>query len=164
MVAMKDKVGAAVLVAVALVFAFILLYCADARAQVTVEFKLLPPGELGVVSGEKHRVYTFDEWLVLAEFDAELVKLRADAADYKAVVEKLEAIAKKKDEQIVTLDKDKDILSKRSLRLDEELDKCEEEKIELAGGPIWPYIVGAVGSVVGIVGITMWAVESGRPN
>jgi len=161
---MKDRIGTGVLVAVALSFTFILLYCAEAQAQVVVEFKLLPPGELGVVSGEKHRIYTFDEWLVLAEFDAELVKLRADVKDHEAIVKKLEAVVTEKGKQISSLEKDKDILSKRSLRLDGELEECEKKVIDLAGGPIWPYIVGAAGAVVGIVGITMWATGTASPD
>lgn len=161
---MKDRIGTGVLVAVALSFAFILLYCAEAQAQVIVEFKLLPPGELGIVNGEKHRVYTFDEWLVLAEFDAELVMLRADVKDHEAIVKKLEKVTAEKDKQIISLEKDKDILSKRSLRLDGDLEECEKKVVDLAGGPIWPYIVGVVGAVVGIVGVTMWATGAASPE
>jgi hypothetical protein len=144
-------------VAALLVF---ILFCPDAKAQVRVEFKLLPPGELALVDGNKMRVYGLDEWLALAKFDAELMKLRADIVDYTGIVERLEKQLVEKDKQIASLERDKGVMVNRSERLDKELDKCEGEVIELAGGPIWPYIVGGTGAVVGIIGAVMWAVGS----
>lgn len=157
---MGNKYIRPVMVVLAGVLLSILLLCSNANAKVTVEFKLLPPGELGLVDGNKMRVYNLDEWLALAKFDAELVKLRADVGDYTGIVERLEKQLGEKDKQIASLDRDKGVLANRITRQDENLDKCEKEVIDLAGGPIFPYIVGGVGAVVGIVGIVMWAVGS----
>ena len=161
---MKGDVGIMAVVVAAIVFAGTVLFCADVHAQTQVEFKLLPPGNLGVVEGVKLRVYTLDEWLTLAAFDGELVKLRADVTDYKSITDKLKAVIVEKDKQFSTLEEDKGILLRRGLRLDGELEECEKKVIDLAGGPIWPYIVGAVGAVVGIVGVTMWAVGPARSS
>ena len=135
-----------------------LLLCAVLANPTTIEFKLIPPGHDGQVQGVgRARYYLLDEYLKLAEFDAELVKLRFDVKDLQDIVDKQEKQLEDKDKAIATLESDKEILAKRALRLDGELDQCEKDKIELAGGPIWPYVVAIGGAVLGIVGATMWA-------
>lgn len=134
----------------------LLLVPSVAFAQTEVRFQLLPPGQLVQVKGEKMRGYLLEEWLQIAEADAELVKLRADVVDLEAMVKKLEGVVEKKDVEIATLERDKDILTKRGLRCDEDLKKCETDLIDAAGGPWWPYIVAAGGAVLGIVGTTLY--------
>lgn len=138
-----------------------LLLCVLLANPVTLEFKLLPPGHDGQVQGVgRARYYLLEEYLQLNQFDQELVKLRLDVQDQVAIIDKLELQLKDKDKVISTLESDKEKLNDRVLRLDGALDQCEKDKIDLAGGPIWPYVVGAVGAVVGIVGATMWATSS----
>lgn len=145
-----------VLVGAFLVIASMFTSC-DANAQTTIEFKLMPPGSTGQVAKVgRVQYYLLDDYLKLAAFDAELVRLRLDVKDQALIIEKLELQVKDKDAIIATLEKDKDILSKRALRLDGELDECEKKVIDLAGGPIWPYVVGAVGAALGIAGGVAW--------
>lgn len=142
---------------VALLFVAAILFCPAAKAQTEVRFEILPPGTLGIVDGHYYRLYTLEEFKELAKYDNELFQLRLDTKDQAAIVTKLEEVVKGQKAKIWTLEKDKDILAQRSIRLDSDLDKCEGEKIALAGGSVWPYVVGAVGAVVGVVGVTMWA-------
>lgn len=148
----RQAIIAAVLAAI--VAAALLLVASEALGQTTVEFKLLPPGHDGQVKDVgQARYYLLDEYLELAVFDKELVKLRADLQDLGDINAKLELQLKEKDKEIASLDRDKNILARRGMRLEKKLYKCEEEVIELAGGPIWPYIVAIVGGAVGIAGV-----------
>jgi septal ring factor EnvC (AmiA/AmiB activator) len=134
-----------------------LLLCALIAAPTTLEFKLLPPGHDGQVqSVGRARYYLLDEYLRLYQFDQELVKLRLDTKDQQEIIAKLELQLADKDKVISTLEDDKRQLNDRVTRLDKNLDDCEKQVIDLSGGPIWPYVVGAVGAVLGIVGGTMW--------
>lgn len=153
---MKNKT----LAAATFMFLVTLLLCAEAQAQVRVEFKLVPPGVLGVVGGTQYRLYTLEEWLELAEFDSELVKLRADIQDHKDIVNRFEKQVVEKNNQIKTLKKDKGILKRRSERLDNDLDQCEKDKLSATKDSILGYVVGAVGAAIGIVGATLWIAQS----
>lgn len=140
----------------ALLIAAILSCPCTASAKTTVEFKLMPPGEQGLIGTDRAQCYRLELYLELAAFDAELMKLRADVLDLKDLNTKLELKLKEKDKVIAALESDKDILTKRGIRLQDKWDKCEDEVIELSGGPIWPYVVGIAGVVVGAVGLGMW--------
>lgn len=129
----------------------------DAHAQTVVRFQLLPPGHDGQVQGVgKARYYLLEEYLQLAQFDAELVKLRADTVDLRAINDELKKALDAKGVIITTLQADKKILADRCLRLEDSWKKCEDELVKCQTPVIWPYIVGAVGAAVGLVGIGIW--------
>ena len=137
-----------------------LLLATETRAQSFVmEFKILPPGHETQLPGTpptRVRYYLFKEYLQLAQFDAELTKLRLDAADLTAKAEWLKKELAAKDDIIKTLEDDKRILTTRSLRLDGNWKKCEDDLVKCSSPCIWPYIVGAVGAVIGLVGVGVW--------
>jgi len=141
-----------------LIIIVVICICSNSvNAKTTIEFKLMSPGhELVLKDGTRVQYYLLEEYLQLAEFDAELLKLRADSQDLEGLSIKLKLQLEEKDKIILGLEDDKSILTKRGLRLQEGWDKCEEEVIELSGGTIWPYVVGVAGVVVGAVGVGMW--------
>lgn len=138
-----------------LIFLVIMLAPLGASSQTEVHFKILPPGELVEVSGQKMRGYLLDEWLKLAEGDAELVKLRADVNDLNDLSELLQKTIADKDIVITSLEKDKSIFATRIDRCDTNLETCEDDLMG-AVCPWWPYILAAGGSVLGVVGGALW--------
>lgn len=129
----------------------------EAHAQTTVTFKLLPPGHDGQVQGVgRARYFLLDEYLKLAEFDAELVKLRLDVLSYQGIERALNDQLAAKEKVIEALESDKKILTERGLRLEENWKKCESDLLEASSPTIWPYIVGAVGAAAGLVGVGIW--------
>lgn len=145
-----------------LVIAVTTLCCRDSLAQsaaiMRVEFKLLPPGHILTLNdGIKVRYYKLSEFLQLVAFDKELVKLRADIQDMGDINNKLKIQMQVLETRLIpSLEHDKEILRKRGLRLENNWHKAEKELIDVSGGPIWPYIVGAAGVVVGAVAIGMY--------
>jgi len=133
----------------------------EAEAKVQVEFKLLPTGHaLTLNDGIKVRYYKLHEFLELATFDKELVKLRTDFQDLGDLNNKLKIQLDVLEFKLIpTLESDKEILRKRGVRLDEKWEKCEEARVKAEGGPIWPYVVGIAGVVVGAVGTGMYLAE-----
>jgi hypothetical protein len=129
----------------------------EAHAQTVVTFQLLPPGHFGKVQDVgPARYYLLEEYLELAKFDAELVKLRVDILTYQRIdrqrVEQLDA----KDQVISTLENDKRVLAGRCERVEGNLETCEKELVKCSGGAIWPYVVGIVGAVIGAVGVGIY--------
>jgi hypothetical protein len=130
--------------------------CQEAYAQTVVMFKILPPGQDGQVQGVgRARYYLLDEYLKLAEFDSELSTLRLDLKAYQGIERSLSVEILAKEKIIKTLEEDKKILADRSLRLEGNWKKCEDSLIECSPC-FWPYIVGAVGASVGLVGAGIW--------
>lgn len=124
-----------------------------AIAQTVVSFQLMPPGHDGQVQGVgRARYYLLDEYLQLAGFDSELVKLRADVQDLDTIAAGLKKALSAKDSIIQSLEADKKILADRSLRLEGNLKTCEDSLVDCSDCSIWPYVVGAVGTVLGAVG------------
>jgi hypothetical protein len=143
----------------ALAIAAVTFCCRDAAGQPTVvEFKILSPGHaLTLNSGTKVRYYKLTEFLKLAEFDKELVKLRADVQDLGNLNNKLKIQLRVLETKLIpTLEHDKELLYKRSDRLEERWHKAEKELVKASGGPIWPYVVGAVGIAVGAVCVGLY--------
>lgn len=143
------------------VFMLIAFCGKEARAQdaiLRIEFKLLPPGNgFTMNDGIKVRYYKLADYMKLAEFDKELVKLRADIQDMGDINQKLTIQLEVLETKLIpTLESDKEILQKRGLRLEEKWQKCEDELVKAEGGPIWPYIVGAAGVIVGAVAVGMY--------
>jgi hypothetical protein len=137
--------------------AAILFHTCAAYGQTVVTFKVLPSGHDGKVQGVGQiRYYLLDEYLTLAKLDAEFVKQQSDVNDLVLQNDQLKRIVDAKDTIIVALQADKKILGDRSLRLEENLHTCEKALVECYDTPIWPYVVGAVGASVGLVGIGMW--------
>lgn len=123
-----------------------------------VELKIIPPGHtLTMNSGVKVRYYLLNEWLQLAEADAELFKLRTDIQDLGDINNKLKIQMDGLERIIRTLESDKIILRDRGLRLEKNWYRCESDLIKASGGPVWPYFVAIGGVIVGILGVGMWA-------
>ncbi len=122
--------------------------------SVTVEFKLLPPGNDGLVEGVgRARYYLLDEYLQLAEFDSELYVLRKD---YEAVTKIGEILHEEIDargrEASVCL-KELDLMADRSARLLNKWHTCESALQDCSSGGVAPYLMGgAVGAVITVVG------------
>jgi hypothetical protein len=146
-------------IVVAFAIAVVTLCCRDVlgRGVMRVEFKLLPPGHtLTMNDGTKVRYYKLNEFIELAAFDKELVKLRTDIQDLGDINNKLKIQMGGLERIIGTLESDKEILRERGLRLEGNWHEAEKELIEASGGPIWSYVVGAAGGVVGAVFLGMW--------
>ena len=125
-----------------------------------VELKIIPPGHtLTLNSGVKTRYYLLNEWLQLAEADAELFKLRADIQDLGDINNSLKIQMNSLERIIRTLESDKEILRERGLRLEKNWMGSEKARVRAEGGPIWPYFVAIGGVVVGVLGVGMWAGE-----
>jgi len=140
-----------------------IILCSDSAkgadpSLMRLEFKLLPPGQgLTLNDGIKVRYYRLPDYLKLAEFDKELVKLRADIQDMGDINQKLKIQMETLETKLIpTLENDKDILRKRGIRLEDKWQQCEESLVKAEGGPIWPYIVGAAGVIVGAVAVGMY--------
>ena len=125
-------------------------------APTPVVFELLPPGSGGVINGARVRYYLLPEFLKLAEFDAELVKLRKDVQDLTTIEAWLRKDLIEKDAVITSLEADKMVLSDQAIRLETNWQKCEKDLANSSMTPIWPYVVGAVGSALGLVGVGLW--------
>jgi hypothetical protein len=126
-------------------------------AQTKVQFDVLPPGKAVEVAGEEMRGYTLEEWLELAEADAELRKLRGDVKDLQAIVERLEDVQDQQGVVIRAIAADAEIYLRRSERCDKALKGCEIRLVKDAGGAWWSYTAAAVGAVVGVLGAVAWA-------
>ena len=140
------------------VAAFIVVsLCASAKAQTIVEFKVLPPGHQ-VVLKDVGRVqyYLLEEYLKLAEGDANIVKLTADVAGYQKIIESYEQELKKKDDIALTLTSDKDILAKRGIRLEGQWLTCESKLINCANESIVPWVIAGVGTAAGLIGLGIY--------
>jgi len=115
------------------------------------------PLELQLELGkELVRYFTLEEFKVLMDVDFRLQAADRQIEVYSDIDVKYGDIVKKKDEIITGLERDKEVLGARSLRMEDNWHKAEKLAIENAGGPIWPYIVAAAGAVVGIVGVTLY--------
>lgn len=135
----------------------ILLATTAAQAQTVVVFQIMPPGHDGQVQGVgRARYYLLDEYLKLAEFDAELVKLRLDLQELQGIEKALKDQLAAKGKIIEGLEHDKTIMASRGLRLEGNLKTCEESLVKCQSPDIWPYIVGAVGVAFGMVGMGIW--------
>jgi hypothetical protein len=138
------------------------MLCGEAKAAsdaiLRIEFKLLPPGNgFTMNDGIKVRYYKLADYMKLAEFDKELVKLRADIQDMGDINQKLKVQLETLETKLIpTLENDKEVLRKRGLRLEGKWQECEKARVEAEGGPIWPYIVGAAGVIVGAVAVGMY--------
>lgn len=132
-------------------------------APTEVEIHFMPPGtplELKL-EGVKTRVqyFTFDEYKLLLKMDQDLWDAMERLRIYKDIDKKYEKIIEQKDTIIGTLQSDIEVKNARIARVEELWHKAEKEAIDNAGGPIWPYVVGAAGAVVGIVGATLYLSE-----
>jgi len=126
-------------------------------APVQVEIHYMPPGtQLKLQTGEQVRYFTFDEYKLLLKLDGDLWDTTQRLSIYKDLDLKYGNIVGQKDVIIKTLQDDNQVLNERLKRSDENWQAAEKRYIEAAGGPVWPYVLGAVGAVVGIVGATLY--------
>lgn len=124
-------------------------------AQVEVHY--MPLGtELALPSKERVRYFTFDEYKLLLKLDGDLWDTTKRLDIYKDLDLKYRGIVDQKDVIIKTLQDDRLVLTEQLKRSDENWQAAEKRYIDAAGGPVWPYVVGAVGAVVGIVGATLY--------
>jgi len=134
-----------------------MVWCDPVKAQPIIEFRILPPGhDLELKKGVRVRYYPLDEYLQLAQFDSELWTALRQVETYQEIERVLQTKLDAQDGIIRTLEDDKRILGDRSLRLEDSWQKCENSLAAASIGTIWPYIVAAGGTVLGIVGTTLW--------
>lgn len=122
---------------------------------VIADFRLIPPGHDMVLPGiGQVRYFTLEEYVQLADFDYELYLLRRNNEDLAAAydTEKIRSLILH--DEIATLEKDKEILAKRCMRLSERWNKCEEDLVT-CNSVWWPWAVAAGGVAVGIVGMVI---------
>jgi len=129
-------------------------------APVEAEVHYMPLGtplELKL-EGQMTRVqyFTFTEYKLLLQMDGKLWDASQRLEIYKDIDLKYAGIIQQKDAIIQTLQDDIVIKDERIKRVEGLWHDAEQEAIDNAGGPIWPYVVGAVGAVVGIVGATLY--------
>lgn len=142
-----------------LVLVVSMMLCAPA----SVEVHYMPLGtQLKLQSGEQVRYFTFDEYKLLLKLDGDLWDMTQRLVIYKDLDLKYGSIVSQKDIIIKTLQDDKLVLTEQLKRSDENWRAAEKRYIDAAGGPIWPYVVGAVGAVVGIVGSTLYLASLAR--
>jgi len=110
----------------------------------------------------KVRYYLLEEYKLLLKLDADLWSATESLRIYKDLDLKYANVLEQKDEVIRTLQGDIQVKDERIKRVEGLWHDAEQRAIENAGGPIWPYIVGGVGAVVGIVGATLWVSELAR--
>jgi hypothetical protein len=128
--------------------------------KLVVDFELLPVGHHLVLNdGLRVRYYKLSEFIELAKFDAELVKLRKDIQDLGDINNKFKIQMKELERIITIVEDDKVVLRGRADRLEEKWVAAEKLAVENAAGPVWPYVVGAVGVAVGIAGFSMYVAE-----
>lgn len=128
----------------------------------TLEFRILPPGHDGQVAGVgRARYFYLGEYLKLAEFDHELFVMRKDMENLREVESALKTILAQQGKELATLHNDIHILKTRSQRLEGSWDTCERKLQSCITGKKWPYWVGVIGTVVGLVGIGVHLLPTG---
>lgn len=127
-------------------------------APVEVELHYMPPGTaLTLQTGEQVRYFKFDEYKLLLKLDGDLWELSRRLEIYKDLDLKYTSILGQKDVIIKTLQDDNLVLAGQLKRSDENWHSAEKKLIDASGGPVWPYILAAGGTVLGIVGATLYA-------
>lgn len=117
----------------------------------------MPPGTmLELPSKEKVRYFTFDEYKLLLKLDGDLWDTTQRLGIYKDLDAKYMAIVGQKDVIIKTLQDDRVVVDEQLKRTTTLWHDAEKRYVDAAGGPIWPYVVGAVGAAVGIIGTTLY--------
>ena len=84
--------------------------------------------------------------------DGELYTARKQLKLVDGLELKWNQLLEEKDKIILTLEKDRDTYKARSERLQGKWDKCEGDLVDASSGPVWPYILAAVGAGLGILG------------
>jgi hypothetical protein len=155
---MSRNVFFTVLVSFALGALITLSFCSTAFGQTIVHFRVLSSGHEGYVqSVGKIRYYLLDEYLQLAAFDSELFTLRAEAENGKEIELELKKQLDVKEVIIKSLESDTNTFKERSDRLDLNLKTCEVALGKASSNnTVWPYFVAAGGSILGIVGTTLY--------
>lgn len=127
-------------------------------APVEVEIHYMPPGtELTLSDGLRVKYFVLAEYKLLLQMDGELWTANKNLALYQDIDLKYVGLLNQKDQIIAAYKSDREVLDERLKRTEGLWQDAEKRVIANAGGPIWPYIVGAAGAVVGIVGATLWA-------
>lgn len=128
----------------------------------TIEFRILPPGHDGQIDGVgRARYFYLGEYLKLAEFDHELFVLRIDMENLRQVESALKTILAQQGKELAALRSDIQILTARSQRLEGSWDACERKLQSCLTGKKWPYWVGVIGTVVGLVGVGLHLLPTG---
>lgn len=129
---------------------------AGVTEPVEIELFFMAAGEpVKLKSGVLGRGYTLKEWMNLVRIDNALHATQSQLHLLDDIKLQWTNIIGQKDGIIATLEADKEILASRSLRLEGKWEKCEDDLIDSSSGPIWPYVVGIVGSVIGIAGASV---------
>lgn len=127
---------------------------AEADTLRTLEFRILPPGHDGQVDGVgRARYFYLGEYLKLAEFDHELFVMRKDMENLREVESALKTILAQQGKELSSLRSDIQILTTRSQRLEGSWSDCEGKLQSCITGKKWPYWLGVIGTVVGLVGL-----------
>ena len=111
------------------------------------ELELKLDGDLELV-----RYFRLPEYKLLMQMDFDLQDANKSLLIYKDIDQKYAGVIKQKDVIIQGLRSDIVVKDTRIERVEGLWHAAEEKAIENAGGPIWPYVVAAVGAAVGLVG------------
>jgi hypothetical protein len=111
------------------------------------ELQLKLDGELEAV-----RYFRLPEYKQLVQMDFDLQDTSERLRIYKDLDLKYKNVLEQKDTIIQGLRSDIEVKDARIERVEGLWHAAEKKAIENAGGPIWPYVVGAVGAAVGLVG------------
>lgn len=127
-------------------------------APVEVEVHYMPLGSaLTLQDGERVKYFRFEEYKLLLQMDDDLWTANKNLVLYQDLDLKYQGVVNQKDQVIAAYKSDREVLDERLKRTEGLWHAAEKRAVDNAGGSIWPYIVGAAGAVVGIVGATLWA-------
>ena len=144
----------------------VLLSIALIAQPVSIEIHYMAPGEKVYLPTPKvwGKGFTLDEYKLLLQMDGDLYTTRQQLRLVDDIGLEWRNIIEEKNRTITSLEKDKKIMTTRTIRLEGNWDTCEKALIEASSGPIWPYIVAIVGASVGIVGIVWGVVAQATAN
>jgi len=151
---MNKKLDLVLVLLATVIFIVWMLFPVQACAQTIVTFKLMPPGHDGQVEGVgRARYYLLEEYLQLAQFDSELVKLRMDVETLRGVNKALTDQLVAQGAVIKSLLGDVELWRGKSNRIEDRWKQCEADLVSTSSPPLWSYIVAIIGGVVGLGGV-----------
>jgi hypothetical protein len=125
---------------------------------VEVEIHYMAPGQKVYLPEDKAwgKGFNLEEYKVLLQMDDDLYTARKQLRLVDFLEEKWTLVLEQKDEVIESYKADIKILDEKSTRLDNRWKKCEDDLIKASGGQWWLYGLAIGGSVIGIIGTSLY--------
>ena len=126
-------------------------------APVVAEIHYMPPGHKVWIQPPVNawgRGFDLEGYKLLLKLDSDLWEANKQLEDFDSIVGHYKDVIVEMDRIVAGLKEDRVIFGARAERLGTSLKTCEDDLVEAAGGPVWPYIVAAGGALFGVVGMT----------